>query len=720
MIAVTRPARARGRRPALAAGLAGLALVAAACGPAAPAPAPGPAPGPARPGAGPSSPAAPGGAAFRPAGPHPGVNLRVLLVTDGSPAVTAIRAQLASEGVLVTVVRLGRRAGRAGRPVIGPALLTRRAPGGRVGGNFDGIVLPGVAPRGLSGAEESALARYERTFGVRELDAYTPPDAALGMAAPAYAGPLRGAAAVTPAGAAAGFGYLRRSFPFSGGAAGPPLFGYLARPLAAGAGGGGATPLVTAAIPGAAGSGAAGSGALVWQDRSGGRERLGLGFGYGSYSVPFRYLAPGLVSWLTHGVYTGYWRSYLTVDYDDVLNADSQWSTAGHCTPPSSGCPPGTKPTAAIRMTPADVRYAVAWQRRHRFEMEFLYNGGSAARFARRGPDPLLAALRPAARQFYWVNHTYTHADLGCEPDYRVVPWRCVRSGGRLVWASLGLINAQIRDNLTWARQHGIPAEPGVVATGEYSGLRILPQQPSDNPNLIEAIRQDHIRWIALDASRDPDMRPVGRALGVPRHPIDVGYDVDTVAAEVNEFNWFNTARRDGGSGLCATHRATTCLRPLDPRTGWTSSILPGQVAIVLAAVLGNDPRPFFLHQSNLTGDRLGYPVMDGVLSAYRDVFGPAAPIVNLPLPGDGAALHRQDQWAAAAAAGTVTAYVSGGTLTVSGPPGTPVPITVPAAAAAPGQRYAGARSGWVTLGSRPLRLVLGAGPFRAGPRVPG
>ncbi len=111
----------------------------------------------------------------------------------------------------------------------------------------------------------------------------------------------------------------------------------------------------------------------------------------------------------------------------------------------------------------------------------------------------------------------------------QVTPWRCVRSGGRIVWdASRATIDSQIQDNLDLGRANGIPVVPGVLATGEYSGLRILPQQPADNPDLVAATGPNKIRWIALDASRDPDLRAVGAALGVPRHPIDVGYDVDS------------------------------------------------------------------------------------------------------------------------------------------------------------------------------------------------
>jgi Glycosyl transferases group 1 len=316
----------------------------------------------------------------------------------------------------------------------------------------------------------------------------------------------------------------------------------------------------------------------------------------------------------------------------------------------------------------------------------------------------------PAARsdgRFYWVNHTYTHAYLGCKQDFTVVPWKCETSGGSIVWAAgTGLINSQILDNFAWARKNGIPAEPGVLATGEYSGLRILPQQPVDNPCLDNAMAPDKIKWVAMDASREPAMRSVGAALGVPRHPIDVGYDAD------------------GGSGICQGSKTTRCLAPLNPRTGWDSYIVPGQVQIIVAAMLTNDPRSFFMHQSNLTGDRLGYAVMDGVLSAYRAVYGVSAPIVNLPMSGGGAALHDQSLWGQGLHTGAVSAWVQGSTVTISGPPGTLVPATMPAATTGPvpgadfGSPYAGERSAYVTLGSQPLHLTLSSAPFPAVPKA--
>jgi hypothetical protein len=692
---VGNPIRQRPRSALLALALGVVAVAVAACAQA-----------PAKPASHAIAPATPAATA-PPVGPHGGVNLNVLVVTDGTPAVEAIRQQLTTEGLPTTVVNLH----GSSRPRITRAYLARTLPGGTKGGNFDGVVLPNADPPGLSGAEQADLAWYEQKFGIRQVDAYTPPSPDLGMNPPFYSGPLTGAMSVTKAGAGAGFGYLNATFPFSGGPAGPAPFGYLAQSMSAGV-----TPLVNGTIPHGSGDGA-----LVWQYDSGGRQELGIGFGYSYYQAQFRYLGHGIVDWLTRGVNLGDWRNYLDIAYDDMFLGDAQWSPAGHCTPGGSVCPKGTPMTPIIRMKPADVTYAAAWEKQHHFTIELLYNGGASARFAVHGVDSLLVATKPVAKDFYWVNHTYTHAYFGCKQNFAVTPWQCVRSNGQIVWAAnLSLINSQIEQNFAWAKQNGIPAEPGVVASGEYSGLRILPQQPVDNPSLVRAMSTDHIRWIVLDASREPAMRPVGAALGVPRHPIDVGYDVDTIADEVNEFNWYNTSKADGGSGNCDGSKVTQCLKPLDSKTGWTSFIVPGQVRIVFNAVLSNDPRPFFMHQSNLTGDRLGYPVMDGVLSAYRAVYNARAPIENLPTPGDGTALRNQQLWSRAMAAGNVTAWVQGNKVTISGPAGTPVPLTAPsgttvgpAGGPAYGSSYAGERSGYTALGTRPLTLTLPNAPFR-------
>ena len=99
------------------------------------------------------------------------MNLKVLVVTDGTPSVEAIRQQLTTEGIPITVISLHDSA----RKAITRAFLARTLPDGGSGGNFEGIVLPSPAPAGLRADEEDALAWYERTFSVRQVDAYSPP-----------------------------------------------------------------------------------------------------------------------------------------------------------------------------------------------------------------------------------------------------------------------------------------------------------------------------------------------------------------------------------------------------------------------------------------------------------------------------------------------------------------------------------------------------------------
>jgi hypothetical protein len=655
-----------------------------------------------------------GAASAAPAATVPRVSLGVLVVSDGTPWVDAIRQQLSSEGVPTTVVNLG----DSGRPAIDSSYLSSTESDGTPVGKFQGVVLPNDAPQGLSSDERTALANYESQFSVRQVDAYTYPTGNVGMNPPTYGGSLDGSTAtVTTAAKNNGFGYLKGTFNFDGKAGGNLSYGYLGTPLPNTATAT-FTPYLTETIPGTSTTGT-----LAGVYSTGGREQMEVSFGYNNFQLQYRYLAHGIADWLTRGVHFGYWRNYLTADADDVFNADGEWSQVGKCTPGDATCPPGTPDTTPSRMTPADVTNAVTWEKTHNFNLELLYNGGPSSLYQVRGVDPLLTAFKLQAGNFWWVNHTFTHAWLGCVQDFTVNPWQCANDGsGNSQWVDYATINGEITKNLTWAKQNGIPVKADELAPGEYSGLRILPQQPVDNPNLVTAINDNKIKWVPLDASREPAMRSIGSALGVPRHPIDVFYNVSTQANEVSEYNWIYDSAADGGSGLC-TASGRPCLQPLDLKTGWSSFILPVQINNMLGAVVQNDPRPFMFHQSNLTNDRLLYPVVNGVLSQYQNVFATNAPIVNQRLGDAGTALHNQDLWAQTTSAGSVSGYVQGNTVTITGPSGTSVPVTAPtgtkvntANGANFGSAYGGEQSAYTTLGSGGLKLVLKATPYQGGP----
>ena len=135
-----------------------------------------------------------------PVGPHGGVNLNVLVVTDGTGAVEAIRQQVATEGIPETVVNLH----DSSRPVINREFLARSLPTGGKGGNFDGIVVPGDTGgpvRERAGQPGLVRAQVRRTPG-RRLHAAAPGHR--DDLAPVYSGPLSGSVSVTPAGAAPG------------------------------------------------------------------------------------------------------------------------------------------------------------------------------------------------------------------------------------------------------------------------------------------------------------------------------------------------------------------------------------------------------------------------------------------------------------------------------------------------------------------------------------
>src|ERR671924_1368290 len=97
-----------------------------------------------------------------------------------------------------------------------------------------------------------------------------------------------------------------------------------------------------------------------------GREELVLTYEYTKDQPQFQILAPGLIRWLTKGVYLGHERSYFAVHFDDVLLPNARWVTGHHCTW-GVDCPTTVAPQPTIRMTPEDVAYAVDWQRRHNF-----------------------------------------------------------------------------------------------------------------------------------------------------------------------------------------------------------------------------------------------------------------------------------------------------------------------------------------------------------------
>ncbi|MFD8203287.1 hypothetical protein [Streptomyces sp. NPDC059701] len=630
--------------------------------------------------------------------PAPRVDLRVLVVSDGGPATDAIAAELETAGTPYTKVDLG----AANRPSIDAGFLADTVDG-RPRARFQAVVLPNDNPFPANSAEMSALVAYEKAYGIPQVDAYTyaRPEVGLQYAVgTGYAGSLDGVRAeVTQAGLAGPFGYLDGAVPFEDNS--PTVgesYAYLSTPAA----GADFVPYVQAAIPGRPTKGS-----LVGEYRHDGRRELVVTFVYNQYQQQFRLLARGIVEWMTGGVHLGADRNYFAVHVDDVFAADDRWDTVLNCTPGDVDCAPGEGTPNPIRMVPADVDHATAWQNSRNFTLDLAYNGSGSVdhRQDNNGADPLADKLIADRGRFRWVNHTYTHAFLGCVQDVSVVPWKCATNAdGSTRWVSRNEISDEIATNRVWGQAAGLPLDNDELVTGEHSGLKVTPQQPADNPNLGPAVTDNGVAWLGSDNSRDPVQRRVGSATTVSRYPMNVFYNAGRAAEQVDEYNWIYTSRAQGGSGICEDNPATsTCLpAPLDTATGYTGHIVPLETRIALGHVLANDPKPHFIHQSNLAEDRIAYPVLDGVLDGYAGLFADNTPVVNLRMADIGVELQRRAAWRAAVDAGQVTAYRVGDTVTVQAPGGVAVTATMPAGTRRGGtgfgDAYAGAVSGWTTL----------------------
>ncbi|MFF9455628.1 hypothetical protein [Streptomyces flaveolus] len=629
--------------------------------------------------------------------PAPRIDLRVLVVSDGGPATDAIAAELRTAGTPYTKVDLG----DTNRPVIDAGFLADTVDG-RPRARFQAVVMPNDNPFPAASGEMAALAAYEKAYGIPQVDAYTyaRPEVGLQYAVgTGYAGSLDGVRAeVTQAGQAGPFGYLDGAVPFEDNS---PTVGESYAYLSTPAPGADFVPYVQAAIPGRATKGS-----LVGEYRHDGRRELVVTFVYNQYQQQFRLLARGIVEWMTGGIHLGADRNYFAVHVDDVFAADDRWDTQLNCTPGDVDCAPGEGTPNPIRMVPADVDHATAWQDSRNFTLDLAYNGSGSVdhRQDNDGADPLADKLIADRGEFRWINHTYTHAFLGCVQDVSVVPWKCATNAdGSTRWVSRNEIADEIATNRVWGQTAKLPLDNDELVTGEHSGLKVTPQQPVDNPNLGPALTDNGVAWLGSDNSRDPVQRRVGSATTVSRYPMNVFYNAGRAAEQVDEYNWIYTSRAQGGSGICEDNPATsTCLTaPLDTATGYTGHIVPLETRIALGHVLANDPKPHFIHQSNLAEDRIAYPVLDGVLDGYAGLFADNTPVVNLRMEAIGVELQRRAAWQAAVDAGHVTAYRVGAAVTVEAPDGVAVPATMPAgtlrAGTGFGDAYAGAVSGWTT-----------------------
>jgi hypothetical protein len=386
---------------------------------------------------------------------------------------------------------------------------------------------------------------------------------------------------------------------------------------------------------------------------SDGRDEMVTTVNSSDWTTSDKLLHIGMLNWVTKGLYLGYWRNYFTMHFDDVLLADTRWSTTAHCSPGTAGC---TATTTDIRMTPADVTRAVAWSQQNNVRLDLVFNSqGATAKSVGNGnakgqQDALTTALLANKATFGWISHTWSHEDFDT--------------------ADLSTMTTQIKKNIDWATANKLPANPAELVTGGHTGLT--------NPLFPTALSKTGVKAIASDASYPQwaSVQPIGPATVVPRHPTELAYNVGTNAEQLDQF--YTTYGNDpwvNGQG---------------PQT-WDTYLKIASNMILQSVVL-NDPRPYYAHQNNLAEDGTFYAVANTMLAKYRGWF--SVPLAQPTMTEAGKLLNQASAWRAALSAGAVTAYVRDGIVHIISTRSVDIPVTGTTVGAA----YGGSTSGWVTL----------------------
>lgn len=674
----------------------------------------------------------------------------------------------------------------------------------------------------LSDAEWSALAKFERAFGVRQLSDYTAPSPAHGLVTVGGSSQDGRTGTLTAAGRAA-FPYLEGPLPIPDDIPDPATseaFGYAGTPV---------VPSTWQSLVDAPGGG---SYLGIYTHPDDGREEMVMTVAGNENQSHVQLLRHGMLNWVTRGVFLGFQRNYLELQVDDLFLGDDAWDPATHAT--------NYDPAAASRMSPGDVTQAVQWSASRGVRLDFAYNGGGSALWMDQTgstSDPLVSAIQANKGAFGFINHTYDHPNLDC--------------------SSAAFISKEINDNTAWAAAHGLTIDPREVITGEHSGLAnsrpgnpgtIDPPSIDDvvptagttaggvpvgtydyalsarsaagestastvagvavggtgttgstvdvsfdavchavsyqlyrrtatsgtwslvgsltrpgtaatddganplrldivdnsgggtpgtppavngaalapygqNPNYLAGVTNAGVRYVATDASKTYPQDPLNVAgaqwpLGasftegtgpasfqtVPRYPSNVYYNVSRQGQQLDEYNWIYVAPANGG-GCVPIAGVTTCRTT--PAT-W-SDYVSSENTIMFRHLMGNDPRPHFMHQSNLadynpalpeTDPNQGgvlYPVVDGLLGRYdAEIDRAKAPLIQLTSAQIGDTLAQQSAWAAHLAAGDVTAWLQDGRLHVKN--ASAGPVDVPLTGTTVGDAYAGQRSGWKSI----------------------
>jgi hypothetical protein len=210
------------------------------------------------------------------------------------------------------------------------------------------------------------------------------------------------------------------------------------------------------------------------------------------HSMAFGY---GVINWVTNGIFLGSRKVYLNPEIDDFLLGNWIYAPSRHpACEADATCP-------TYFETGPDLQAMANWQTNLQADPQFqgyratyAFNGVGTTWFA--SDDPIWAAIKSLNSQFWWVSHTWDHADLDCYST---------TSKGTCVPATLAQSLSELNQNIAVAPTIGIPLDQNGIVTPFTSGL--------SNSQFLQAAAQVGVRNIVFPALPNSPNTPIVNTL---------------------------------------------------------------------------------------------------------------------------------------------------------------------------------------------------------------
>lgn len=333
--------------------------------------------------------------------------------------------------------------------------------------------------------------------------------------------------------------------------------------------------------------------AAVTTQYSDGREQLHFFFTQGQWIKASSVIAGTWVNWLTKGVYIGKRRMHLNVQVDDFFLATQLWNARTNAQ--SIGL------AHTHRLSPEDFQAFTDWQNNDfrkqigdkEFRTEFAFNGqGPLIHRDHSGTDSLFELSKTLFANYFWLSHTYTHANLDYT-SYEQTDWELKKN--------IEFINDLFEEYPKYQNYYSHES----MVTPRISGLL--------RRDSLKAIFDNGIKYVTGDNSRSelvPEHPYVGLytteekngfngVLIIPRNATEIYYNASTPAELVSEYN--SIYMKSLGS--------------------WSSfdDIYKREAERVVINLLRYDPSPYMFHQSNMNRFELSSGKKTSLLSHWMD-----------------------------------------------------------------------------------------------------